>query len=206
MPANLPIQSPADVVNLALRRIGYKLRVGNLYDGSKASGIALDIYAQTRDQLLRQNDWGFAERNVQPTLLKQAPPAYVPMTPWDPATCPPIPYLFEYAYPDDCLKVRALKPVPVLVPSFDPQPNVYSIANDNAYTPARKVILCYVPQAMLVYTGQVTDPATWESDFLETLAASLGRRLAPSLVNMDVAKLEAADEAASMRVAEMEQG
>ena len=38
----------ADMVNLALRRVGYKLRVGNLYDGSMAAKMALDVYAQTR--------------------------------------------------------------------------------------------------------------------------------------------------------------
>lgn len=206
MPANLAIQNPADVVNVALRRIGYKLRVGNLYDGSKASNYALDIYAQTRDELLRQSDWGFAERNITLVLLKQAPQAYVPPISWDPSLYPPIPWIFSYGYPDDCLKVRAVKGVPVLVPNFDPQPNIYATPNDNSYTPARKVLCCNVPDAVLVYTGQVTDPATWESDFIEALAAALGRRLAPNLVNMDVVKLEAADEAASQRVAEMEQG
>jgi hypothetical protein len=206
MAINAAVSSPADVVNLALRRIGYKLRVGWLYEGSLAAKQALDVYAQTRDEILRQDDWGFAERNVIPTLLKIAPPNYIPPVVWNPATNPPLPYLFEYAYPNDCLKVRALKPTPMFVPNFDPQPNVFSIANDNTFVPAQKVILCMVPQAVLVYTGQVTDPTTWEADFVEAFAAALGRRLAPTLANMDAAKLEAADEGQSAAIAEMTQG
>ena len=102
-----------------------------------------------------------------------------------------------------------MKPVPIFVPNFDPQPNVWEIGNDNTFAvapTARKVIFCFVEQAALVYTGQVTDPANWEADFTETLAAALARRLAPCLVGMEVAKLEAADEASSMNVAEMNQG
>lgn len=202
----LTISSPADAVNAALVRIGYKLNVGHLYDGSLAASKALDIYGQTRDELLRQNDWGFAERNVALTLLKTAPTAYVPPTTWDPTLYPPIPYRYEYTYPSDCLKVRAIKPTPIFIPDYDPQPFVYSVANDNAYTPARKVILTMIPAALLVYTGQVTDPLTWESDFNELFIDALGRRLAPSLASLDVMKIQAGAEAKSMAVAEDNQG
>lgn len=204
MPAS--VTSPADVVNLALQRIGYKGRVGNLYDGSTAANDALDIYAQTRDELLRQEDWGFCERNVALTLLKQAPAAYIPPTAWDPAQYPPPPWLYQYGYPGDCLKVRAVKGVPLFVPNFDPQPNLWSIANDNAFAPPRKVILCNVPAAVLTYSGQVLDPASWEADFVEAFAAALGRRLAPALVSLETAKLLVADEAAAKQLAAMEQG
>ncbi|MBB3453887.1 hypothetical protein FHT86_002143 [Rhizobium sp. BK313] len=200
------VKSPADVVNLALVRIGYKLRIGNLYDGSAASKKALDIYSQTRDEVLRQNDWGFAERNVSLTLLKQAPEGgYFPPVTWS-SDFPPPPWVFEYAYPSDCLKVRAVKPVPMFTMTFDPQPHVYSVENDQSLTPAAKVILCNIPNAILTYTGQVTDPADWEADFVEVLASALGRRLAPVLTGLDAAKLEASDESASMIIAEQEQG
>lgn len=204
MPAS--VTSPADVVNLALQRIGYKGRVGNLYDGSAAANDALDIYAQTRDELMRQDGWGFNQRTVALTLLKSAQFPYVPPNDWNPFFHPPLPWHFEYAYPDDCLKVRALKFVPLFFPNFDPQPQLYSLANDNVLVPARKVILCNLPNAVLIYSGQVLDPATWESDFVEAFAAALGRRLAPALVSMEMAKLMVADEAASKQVAEMEQG
>src|SRR5687768_489967 len=110
MPAS--ISTVSDVANLALKRIGYALRVGSLYEGSKAANHFLDIYGQTRDELLRQNDWHFAERNVAATVLKTAPAGGYFDTAWDPATNPPVPWGYSYTYPTDCLKVRALKPAP----------------------------------------------------------------------------------------------
>lgn len=200
------VTSPADVVNLSLQRIGYKGRVGNLYDGSAAANDALDIYAQTRDELLRQNDWGFAEITQVLTLLKQAPATYIPPTAWDPTLYPPPPWAFEYDYPTNCLKVRAVKTVPLFIPNFDPQPNLWSIANDNTFNPRKRVILCNIASAIMIFTGQITNPVNWDVDFVEAFAAALGRRLAPALVSMEAAKLMVADEAASKQIAEMEQG
>ncbi len=203
----LVLSTPADAVNAALVRIGYKLRVGNLYDGSAAAKKSLDIYGQTRDELLSQNDWVFAERNVALTLLKSAPvQGYVPPNGWDPALYPPIPYRYSYGYPGDCLKVRAVKPTPIFIPDYDPQPFVYATPNDNSYTPARRVICTMIPASLLVYTGQVTDLTTWDADFTELFVDALGRRLAPSLASLDVMKIQAQLEVADMGVAEANQG
>lgn len=204
MPAS--VNSPADVINLTLRRIGYNGRVGNLYDGSKAAKNALDLYGQTRDELLRQNDWDFAEVTATLMLLKSAPVGgYIPPVIWSTAY-PPLPWLFEYARPTDCLKVRAVKPVPLFLPVMDPQPHVFSLGFDDTLNPPAQVIMCNVPAAILTYTGQPTNPATWEADFVEALAAALGRRMAPNLVGWEAAKLLAVDEKSSQQVAETEQG
>jgi hypothetical protein len=205
MPAS--VTSPADMINLSLRRIGYKFRVGSLYDGSTAAKTALDIYAQTRDAVLVENDWDFAERNVTMTLLKSAPVnGYVPPTVWNPATNPPPGWLFSYAYPSDCLKVRIIKNVPLFGLNFDPQPNAFYLANDTSFTPFQKVILCNLANANLVYTGQVTDPTSWDSLFTESLAAALGRRLVPSLMGFNAIQPAAADEGQSLTMAENERG
>jgi hypothetical protein len=200
------VQNPADLANIALVRLGFRGRVGNLYDGSAQSKRILDVYAHTRDELLRSYDWGFAERNVPMTLLKTAPPdGYVPPLTWTSAY-PPLPWLFEYIYPSDCLKVRAVKPTPISIPNFDPQPYVWSVDNDNSLAPPARVILCNAPLAILVYTGQITDPTTWDEGFSEAFAASLARRIAPALASMDAAKFEAQDEAAADAMGEKEQG
>jgi hypothetical protein len=205
MPAS--VTSPADMINLSLRRVGYKLRVGSLYDGSTAAKTSLDIYAQTRDAVLVENDWDFAERNITMTLLKSAPVnGYVPPTVWNPATNPPPGWLYSYQYPGDCLKVRIVKNVPLFGINFDPQPNAFYLANDTAFTPFQKVILCNLANANLVYTGQVTDPTTWDSLFTESLAAALGRRLVPSLMGLNAIQPAAADEAQTLTMAENEQG
>lgn len=204
MPAS--VTSPADMINLTLRRIGYNGRVGNLYDGSKAAKAALDIYGQTRDELLRDGDWDFAEVTAMLTLLKQAPAGgYIPPNLWSTAY-PPLPWMYEYARPLDCLKIRAVKPVPLFLPVMDPQPHLFSAGFDDDLPNPAQVILCNVPAAVLTYTGQPTSPATWEADFIEALAAALGRRLAPNLVGWEAAKLLAIDEKNSQQIAEMEQG
>lgn len=201
------VTSPADCVNIALRKIGYKLRVGSLFEGSLAAKNALDLYAQTRDQLLRQNDWGFAERNLAMTLQKFAPVGgYIPPVTWNPNTNPPIPWRFQYARPPDCLKIRSVKPTPLFVPNNDPQPHVFGEANDTTLTPPAQVILCNVANALLVYTGQITDLTAWEADTVETFIDALAERLAPSLASMQAAQMITAQGTVSKQTAEMEQG
>ena len=200
------VQSPENLINLSLRRIGYKLSISNIYEGSVASRVALDMYAQTRDEYLRKIDLDFAERSVAMTLLKQAPPGgYIPPAVWS-NTYPPLPYLFEYAYPADCLKVRAIKPQAIFVMDFDPQPVAFTTANDSTFTPVQQIILCNVPNAIMVYTAQVTDLTAWDTDSLEAFAGALGRRLAPALVGLNAAKLAVEDEQAAAMAAEKEQG
>lgn len=200
------VNSPADMANLALARIGFKGRIGSLLEGSAPAKKILDVFAQTRDAVLQVADWDFAERNVGMTLLKSAPPGgYIPPNVWTPAY-PSLPWLFTYSYPTtDCLKVRSIRGQPIFVMDFDPQPKTFSVENDNSYTPARKVIQCNVPSAILVYTGQITDFSTWEPDAIEEMAAGLARRIAPALANMDAEKIEAMDEAQSLEVSTEDQ-
>lgn len=202
----LALTSPEDFINAALGRIGYKRRVGSIYDGSDASKASLDIYAQTRDDELRSFEWGFAERNATLQLLKTAPVSgYVSPVVWT-TDYPILPWIFEYQCPGDMLKLRALRCSPIFIPEFVPKPVEYRIANDNAYNPTRKVILTNLPAAICVYTGQVTDPTVWEASFAETMIASLARRLAPRLADLNVEKAEAQDEAMTAAGAEMRLG
>jgi hypothetical protein len=114
--------------------------------------------------------------------------------------------LYEVTYPVDALKIRAVKNVPIFLPDFDPQPWQFSVDNDNALAEPSKVVLCNVYPGMIVYTGQITDPLDWEPDFTEALAASLGRRLAPVLVGLQGAQMDARDEQQSVALAENTRG
>jgi len=200
------VSSPEDVINIALVRIGYKTRVGSIWEGSMASKLALSIYAQTRDELLRSFDWSFAERNVGMTLIKQAPAGgYVPPLVWS-SDYPPVPWLYEVAYPTDAMKIRAVKNTPIFVPDFAPQPYVFSVNNDTSLAEPEKVILCNVYPGIIVYTGQVTNPQDWEPDFTEALAAALARRLALALTNLQTEQVAAQDEQTSTMLAEQTRG
>lgn len=198
------LSSPADILNDALRRIGYKLRVGNLYDGSDAANLALDLFGQTRDDTMRDGDWQFAQREVSGALLKTAPNYFD--TSWNPTTAPPIGWQYSYTYPVDCLRIKAVRPQPTFQPDMRPTMNLFDAVNDNGYTPPRRVVVSNLANAVLVYVGRVTDPTTWSVDYTEALCAALARRLAPSLANLQVEQMEAQDEAVSTRMADMERG
>lgn len=200
------VDSVAQLANIAFIRLGFKLTTGSLLDGSDHSNAALNVYAQTRDEMLRQFDYDFAQRTITLTLLKQARAAgYFPPNVWDPATMPPVGFGYEYTYPADCLKVRALVPPPTFVLDMDPQPVDFMEYNDNNYTPPRRTIVCNTASAIAVYTGQVTNPATWDVAFVEAMTAALSRRLAAALVGAQSIPVAGQDEAMETAIAQMDQ-
>jgi hypothetical protein len=182
------VNSPADVINLALVRIGYKTRIGSVWEGSMASKAALSIYAQTRDAVLREGDWQFAEQIVAATLTGNAAP---------------FPWSYEYVYPANCIKIRNLFSPGYALDTNNPTPTLWTVADSAA---AAKVIWSKAVGATLVYTAQVTNPANWEPGFVEALVAALARRLAAVLVSPQVAQAEADDESAMFKNAESEVG
>ncbi len=194
------------VVNQALRRIGNETPIGYIFEGSRASRVALEIYGQTRDDLLRSHSWGFARRDITLTLLKTAPVGGYGVAGWTSASPPP-PWIYEYAYPGDCLKIRSIRDAPIFIPSFDPRPNLFNEANDNTLVPPAKVILTNVAGAIAVYTGQITDMTTWPPDFTEFMVEALGRRFATALAgNPELLKIDAEEEQASRQAAATQRG
>jgi hypothetical protein len=182
MASTLALQSPADVVNASLAQIGSKLRVGNLYDGSLPAKKALDIYGQTRDELLRQGEWDFAKVISQATLSGNAAPP---------------PWLYEFSYPASGLRIRDIFSAGYLTSRNNPLPVLWTVGSAIG-----KVIWANVSPAIVVYTNQVTNPILWEADFAEALIAALGKRLSASLASPDMAKMATEDEKAAIGVAE----
>lgn len=178
------------LVNQALVEIGYPARIGYIREGSEASNAALEIYVQTRDELLAGGVWPIARRaNVALALLKGPPPngGYDPATPWGP-TYPPPPWLYEYAQPADMLTLHAILWQPGAIYERDPRPATWRIDNDNSLvdrnggaTTQKKVILTNVPDALAVYSGPVADPALWEPGFVASLVKALAAKLARRL-------------------------
>ena len=184
------ISTPAMLVNYSLKKIGHKWRVGSLYDGSPAAKAALDCYGQVRDTLIMTSDWDFVERTTNGVLLKQAPPDYA-QNPWTPAY-PQLPWMYEYEYPSDAVRIRGVKPPAVLVPNPDPRYRRFDVSNDSALSPPQKVVLCNVANAILVYAGQITDLTQWDEAALETFADKLGEALGPALQDLNATRVAAA--------------
>lgn len=157
--------SVEDLVNMALEQIGYPKRVADIYEGSPAARAALDIYGQTRDELLQSGDWPFALREVLLITAGQTPP-----TPWTQ----------EFSYPADCLRIRYIRPGPLTggTRSLDPQPVLYRTWNDQRPSTPIRAILCDLTSAVIIYSGKITDPATWEPGFTHALVDALAKKLA----------------------------
>lgn len=92
---------PDDVAAQALDAIGSEYVLGTLRDGDREAQVLLRAYGQCRRQLLRGANWNFARRTAHLLLLADASG----LTP-NVGTEVPIPWRYEYAYPNDCVKVR----------------------------------------------------------------------------------------------------
>lgn len=168
------LTSPEDAINAALVRIGYKLRIGWIGEGSEAAKVALDIYGQTRDALLRSFDWEFARKSAAAVSVAGAVPP-----PWN----------FMYLYPTDCIRVREVFGSAYLANTNDPLP--INWARDTTFIASveTEIVLTNISPATLVYTQQVTIPSLWDEGFGESFIDSLGTLLAPRLADLNAAKL-----------------
>jgi hypothetical protein len=204
------VNTPADVVNIALRRLGYQLRVADLEDGSDASLFVLDIYGHTRDDLLRELAPDFAQRQTAGDLLKSAPTGgYSVGTPWSSGTYPQFPWKYEYAYPNKCLAVRSVRPPPGAL--FEPEPTatLFTVANSRdaeVDQDTYRCILTNVADAIIVCTFQVLPPDEWPPDFTDALAARLADRLKLQLTNPQLASILMGEDAGEAVKASKEEG
>jgi hypothetical protein len=164
------------LVNQSLDLIGYKRHVGNIYEGSAAARVALNCYAETRDELLHMLKPDWATRDITLTLLRQAPAQYEPGIDWGPLY-PPMPWKFEYGFPDDCVVPLQIKEQIFFYPIWKPQANVFRVN----FSGGIRTILSNVDKAVLTYTAEVHDPTLWHEDFTVQFIAVLAKKLAPSL-------------------------
>lgn len=172
-----------NVVNQALDLIGYKRRIGNIYDGSPGAVQALDIWQQTRDALLTSMRPDWARKDATLTLLRVAPSiqgsfSNYDVTAWGNAY-PPLPWLYEYTSPADNLYPLLVKRKPFTVPEFRPRyhPFLHRIVDSTTET-----ILCNVPDAILIYIYPVLDPNIWPNDFTDAMILTLAKKFETALV------------------------
>lgn len=137
------------ICNMALAWIGTN-RIAALTENSPGAQICSQFYDPARLQTLRDHQWNFAQSRA--TLAPVDVPAEYPE------------YAYAYAWPDKC--VRAHK--------------VYLNGNDYDFTVvlgpdgASRMILTSVPNAVLSFTADVSDPTLFDPLY----ARALARRLA----------------------------
>jgi hypothetical protein len=134
---------PADVANQALDAAGVEHTLGDLQEGTRVAQVTLRAYGQCLRQLLRAANWDFARKTSDMVLLADATGQTANV-----GSMVPTPWIYEYAYPIDCMKVR-------LVPwNYGQDPG---IPTDNIQIPATIPLTTATGQPPL--TGQRLRPA-----------------------------------------------
>lgn len=170
----MAVSSVESVVNMALMLARRTARIADIFEGSENAKVALELYSQCRDELMRTKDWSFNRRVVALTQLKGPPPAggYQSIgAPWNP-TYPAPGFLYSCAYPSDCLLLRGIIPPPGPMPDLDPVPAEWRIDDDAE----SRVILCNVTNAMAIYWARVSDFTIWNEGFIQAIVGALSAK------------------------------
>lgn len=166
-----------NVVNQALDQIGYVRHIGNIYDGSPAARVALNIWAQTRDSLLESLNPDWARKDVALALLRAAPNIQGSTAnytgPWDASFNPPLPWLYEYETPVDCLRPLQIKTQRFFLPVWRPRPNTFR----QVTTSTTDTILTNTHPAILTYIARILDPDAWHETFRDAMIQLLARKM-----------------------------
>lgn len=185
--------SAVDVANNALANIGARSLISSLTEDSPEARACNLQYTTVLQTLLRSAHWGFAKKSLTASLLKA-----LPGTPENSSTpadnlwhesYPPPGWTYSYAYPSDCLLVRAVLPqlyglnsgVPIFSagnyspPMFSYLPAKFEIANDTDTSGnIIRVVATNVTQAILVYTMNADNPDLWDPIFFNAMQDALG--------------------------------
>ena len=95
--------TPTVVANEALDAAGLNFVLGDIEEGSEPAQICLRHYTTCMEQLFRAAPWNFARKQVPLQLIADASGQTT-----DPlvTTLVPLPWIYAYAYPTDCARIR----------------------------------------------------------------------------------------------------
>jgi hypothetical protein len=95
------VNLPADIANQALDAALLDFTIGDLAEGTKPAQVLLRAYSQCLRQLLRAVHWNFARQQTDLVLLGDATGQTQGV-----GTSVIKPWVYEYAYPVNCMKAR----------------------------------------------------------------------------------------------------
>lgn len=191
--------SEVTICNQALQAIGTRTQIASLTeDGVEARNCNM-IFADTRDEILQMAFWNFAKKTAYLSLVKAAPGtpsnAASTATLWS-AAYPAPPWLYEYAYPSDCVQMRQIvqqvQNTYVGTPYTSGGSNTYpysvgpgspfEVSTDaDAQGNQQSVILTNQYQAIGVYTMRITNPLLFGAQFAQALVQALAAKLVIAL-------------------------
>lgn len=146
--------SAVQICNLALSMIGSRSTITSLTEQSVEAQQCNLHYKLALDAMLEGFDWPFARKTAALAGVGT----------------PPTDWLYQYAYPSNCLAVRE---VIRLARELDPIP--YTLSYDD--TQAARVILADDPDLVIRYTAKITNEALLSPMFVKALSAALAVQL-----------------------------
>lgn len=184
--------SAIDVCNRALSAIAAQSTITTFNDVTNESIQCALWYDKLRRQLLRTAPWGFCRRQVVLTQVGDLIPD----------NTSPYPWLYTYAYPADCLKLRYLLRLPpqlnppnppavgtpvgpawILQPSRNNRFIVINTPSADGTSSSKQLVSNVGPlgagggSAIGVYNGDITDPDQWDDLFEGALTSVLAYHL-----------------------------
>lgn len=188
------------IANRSLLAVGARVQISSLNpsDGSVEANAVSVLFQPTFEALGRAARWNCLRRQVTLSLITAASG-----TPENPngtsfTTLPPVPWLYQYAYPSNCLSMQFIVPsyptntgdstppttinnaAGTSLPSGGMIPYVVTTVLDSNNN-STLVILTNQEQAQAVYTVNQPNPSGWDSLFQAAMVASLGAFLVPAL-------------------------
>jgi hypothetical protein len=176
--------SQVQIANMALDVIGTRSTIASLSEASTEARAISRHWDNAVDAVLRAAHWNFAKKQIPLTLLQDGTQGQPVPTPW----------LYEYAYPSDCVLMRSIVPL-IQVSQITPgtpasalpiaaygPPVKFVMATDLDITGNPiEVLLTNQQQAIGVYTFRNTNTAMWDPLFVQAFAAYLGARVCLAL-------------------------
>ncbi len=149
--------SKVDLCNMALSHLG-ATEIALFDEATKNARICRRFYDQTRDAVLRDHPWGFAEREQVMALLGGQSS---------------VRYEYAYQYPSDCLKIRSVEaanPIPGAKPI-----DYKKVSKADGTGP---MILSDEANAVIIYTVRITDVNAFDASFIDAFALKMASVMA----------------------------
>lgn len=165
----MSLVSPVQIANMALNHVGAKDTIESFTEASVEARTVGIWYDHARLTSLESHDWTFARKRSELALDEEDPPSD-----WD----------YRYQYPSDCIKARRI----VNPYYYNPSVHEYLFTSQGDAVPFeielagdRQTILCDLPEASLVYTGNVTNTNSFTNHFVNAMSYCLAGFIAYKL-------------------------
>lgn len=197
------------LANRSLLMVGARAQIASLSEASTESDAIAVLYEPTFQQLARTAPWDCLRQQQALSLIAAAAGTPENLNGTD-YPIPPVPYLYQYAYPSTCLQIRYLLPpftnstptgtIPLSTAMIGagwgniglPGQIFYAVAydTDESNNPIT-TILTNLSQAQAVFTVNQSNPVIFDSLFEQALVASLAAYLVPAL-SLNIALMDRA--------------